>query len=68
MRILYFKAKHPPHYANLKDDYQKIANIALSRKRNNAVDEWFLKAKDDVFISIDDEYKDCDILKAVPSR
>lgn len=68
MRILYFKAKHPPHYANLKDDYQKIANIALSRKRNTAVDEWFLKAKDDVFISIDDEYKDCDILKAVPSR
>lgn len=66
MRIIYFKAKHAPHYANLKDDYQKIAAIALSRKRNNAIDEWFIKAKDDVFISIDEEYKDCDVLKATP--
>lgn len=68
MRILYYKAKHPPHYANLKDDYQKISNIALSRKRNTAIDEWFVKAKDEVFISIDEEYKDCDILKAVPGK
>lgn len=67
MRVIYFKAKHPPHYANLKDDYQKIAAIALSRKRNNAIDEWFLKAKDDVFIYIDEEYKDCDILKGAPN-
>jgi len=66
MRIIYFKAKHAPHFANLKDDYQKIAAIALSRKRNTAIDEWFLKAKEDVFISIDEEYKDCDILKAAP--
>jgi len=66
MRVIYFKAKHPPHYANLKDDYQKIASIALSRKRNNAIDEWFLKAKEDVFIYIDEEYKDCDILKGTP--
>lgn len=67
MRVIYFKAKHPPHYANLKDDYQKIAAIALSRKRNNAIDEWFLKAKEDVFIYIDEEYKDCDILKGAPN-
>ncbi|MEY3956467.1 MAG: hypothetical protein RLZ73_922, partial [Bacteroidota bacterium] len=25
VRILFFKAKHPPHFANLKDDYQKLA-------------------------------------------
>lgn len=68
MRIIYFKAKHAPHFANLKDDYQKISSIALSRKRNTAIDEWFLKAKEDVFIFVDEEYKDCDILKAAPVR
>ncbi|RVU26944.1 peptidylprolyl isomerase [Sandaracinomonas limnophila] len=68
MRIIYFKAKHAPHFANLKDDYQKISSIALSRKRNTAIDEWFLKAKEDVFIFVDEEYKDCDILKAAPNQ
>jgi len=62
VRILFFKAKHPPHFANLKDDYQKIANIAISRKKNDAIEKWFLKAKEDVFIYIDDEYKSCNTL------
>jgi len=62
VRILYFKAKHAPHFANLKDDYQKLAQITLSRKKNNAIEKWFMKAKNDVFIFIDDEYKDCRIL------
>ena len=62
VRILYYKAKHAPHFANLKDDYQKLAQITLSRKKNNAIEKWFMKAKNDVFIFIDDEYKDCRIL------
>ena len=65
VRILYFKAKHPPHFANLKDDYQKLAQITLSRKKNNAIEKWFMKAKNDVFIFIDDEFKDCKILEDV---
>jgi peptidyl-prolyl cis-trans isomerase SurA len=65
VRILYFKAKYPPHFANLKDDYQKLSQITLSRKKNNAIDKWFMKAKDDVFIFIDEEYKDCRILESV---
>lgn len=65
VRILYFKAKHPPHFANLKDDYQRLAQITLSRKKNNAIEKWFMKAKDDVFIFIDEEYKDCRILEDV---
>lgn len=62
VRILYYKAKYPPHYANLKDDYQKIGMIALTRKKNDAIEQWFLKAKEDVFIFIDDEYKGCNVL------
>ncbi len=62
MRILYFKTKYPPHYANLTDDYQKISAIALTQKKNEIIEKWFVKAKDDVFIFIDDEYKDCKVL------
>jgi peptidyl-prolyl cis-trans isomerase SurA len=65
VRILYFKAKHPPHFANLKADYQKISNIALTRKKNDAIEKWFLKAKEDVFIYIDDEFKRCNTLGTV---
>ena len=68
VRILYFKAKHPPHFANLKDDYQKLSQITLTRKKNNAIEKWFMKAKDDVFIFIDEEYKDCRILADVQQQ
>jgi len=68
VRILFFKAKHPPHFANLKDDYQKLSQITLSRKKNNAIEKWFMKAKDDVFIFIDEEFKDCKILEDVQQR
>ena len=68
VRILFFKAKHPPHFANLKDDYQKLSQITLSRKKNNAIEKWFMKAKDAVFIFIDEEYKDCKILEDVQQR
>jgi peptidyl-prolyl cis-trans isomerase SurA len=68
VRILYFKAKHAPHFANLKDDYQKLSQITLSRKKNNAIEKWFMKAKEDVFIFIDEEFKDCRILEDVQQR
>lgn len=62
VRILFFKAKHPPHFANLKDDYPKLAAIALNQKRNKTIDEWFIKAKSEVFIWVDDDYKICEVL------
>jgi peptidyl-prolyl cis-trans isomerase SurA len=62
MRIIFYKSKTPPHMANMKDDYPKIYKAALSEKKNNAVNEWFDKTKNEVFIYIDPEFKDCDIL------
>ncbi|MEA5257405.1 peptidylprolyl isomerase [Arcicella aquatica] len=63
MRILYYKAKHPPHYANLEDDFQRMSTYALNRKRNTAIEKWFATAKNDVFIYIVDEYKECNVMK-----
>ncbi len=58
MRILYYKIKYPSHTADLEKDYQKMYTAALARKRNSAIDEWFKKAKSEVYIYIDPEYKD----------
>jgi peptidyl-prolyl cis-trans isomerase SurA len=64
MRILYYKAKHSPHFANLVDDFQRLSSYTLNKKKNTAIEKWFAKAKDDVFIYIVDEYKECNVMKS----
>ncbi|MFN8438281.1 MAG: peptidylprolyl isomerase [Cytophagales bacterium] len=64
VRIIYLKEVIPAHVANLKDDYQKIASAANSKKKGDVVDKWFAKAKNEVFIKIEPEYQNCNILKA----
>jgi peptidyl-prolyl cis-trans isomerase SurA len=61
-RILYFKTKLPPHQGNLKDDWHRIQAAALGEKKDNLLNKWFLKARQDVFINIDPLYKSCGIL------
>ncbi len=63
VRIIYLKAKSTPHLASLKDDYQKIAAAALNQKKGKAVDDWFRKNIDTVFIEIDPDYQDCKVLE-----
>lgn len=62
MRILWYKSKSEPHTANLRDDYEKLSQIVLGNKRNNALEEWFKKAQGDVYISIEPEYRNCKVL------
>jgi len=62
-RILYFKTKLPPHQANLKDDWHRIQAAALAEKKDKILEKWFTKARQDVFISIDPDYKYCHILE-----
>jgi peptidyl-prolyl cis-trans isomerase SurA len=63
VRIFYFKSKLPPHQANLKDDWSRIQSAALAEKKDKALDKWFNKARQDVFINIDEAYKNCKILE-----
>lgn len=62
MRIIYLKSNTPPHQANLKDDYQKLATYALNEKRRKALVNWFEKNKNTVYIDIDPEFNQCNIL------
>ncbi|MBG8552849.1 peptidylprolyl isomerase [Hymenobacter guriensis] len=65
VRLIWLKSNTPPHQANLKDDYQKIAQAALNEKKNKALDDWFLKNRGSVFIEVDPEYTGCKLLDAV---
>jgi peptidyl-prolyl cis-trans isomerase SurA len=64
-RIVFLKSATLPHQANLKDDYQKIMTAALQEKKNKAINRWFNKSKSEVYIQLDPEYKDCEILKGM---
>lgn len=62
VRILYLKEKVPPHPANLQQDYDKIAQMALAAKRAAALKEWLQNTQAEVFIKVDPAYQDCAIL------
>lgn len=63
MRVIYYKSKLKPHQANLDQDYQKIYMAALNAKKQKQMSDWFKDAKHEVFIEIDPEYNNCNILQ-----
>jgi peptidyl-prolyl cis-trans isomerase SurA len=63
VRILYYKSRIPPHLASLEDDWHRIQTATLNEKKNNILVKWFQKARQDVFINIDQAYDFCGILR-----
>ena len=63
MRVIYYKSKLSPHQANLDLDYQKIYAAALNAKKSRQMNDWFKDARHEVFIEIDPEYQNCNILQ-----
>jgi peptidyl-prolyl cis-trans isomerase SurA len=61
MRIIWYKDKTEPHTISFSEDYERLARYALEFKKNSAMEEWFKKAQDDVFISVEPEYQTCKI-------
>ena len=58
-KILKLKAKYPAHKANLTDDYQKIQEIALAKKKQGIMNEWIEKEQKITYIHIDNSYQNC---------
>lgn len=63
MRLLFFRNKVKPHKASLATDYEKIKDLVMNRKQMERVNTWFLNATDELYISIDKEYDECQILE-----
>jgi peptidyl-prolyl cis-trans isomerase SurA len=58
-RFFYLKNLREAHIANMKDDYQKIQNLAKEEKQNQVVEDWIEEYKNGVYIWIDDKYRNC---------
>ncbi|MDN3204888.1 peptidylprolyl isomerase [Algoriphagus sediminis] len=63
IRILYYQSRYPAHRANLNDDYEKMKAATLRSKEDELLSEWFLTAKEDVFIDLDPSYDRCNVLE-----
>lgn len=58
-RILYLKTRTLPHKANLVDDYQSIQNAAMSKKQQEAIQNWIKKKSVDTYVHLADDFKNC---------
>ena len=59
-RILCLKQKTAPHKANLKEDYTLIRDLAMQKKREEAINKWIANKSGKAYIKVNDDFKDCD--------
>ncbi len=63
VRILFYKERFPAHRANMSDDYEKLKAATRRKKEEDILANWFVLAKEEVFIDIDPDYDRCEVLK-----
>lgn len=62
-RILFMKNRTDPHILNMKDDYAKIQQGALSKKQTEYLNKWINERIETYYVRIDPEYQQCSELK-----
>lgn len=55
-RIIKLKNRIDPHKANLKEDYQRISNMATVKKKRELVSDWIRMRSKITYIRLDKEY------------
>ncbi|HRY32479.1 MAG TPA: peptidylprolyl isomerase [Bacteroidales bacterium] len=58
-RLIYLKSRTVPHYANLKDDYDRIQIWALEDKNMKKIDQWISEKVAKTYINIIEDYLQC---------
>jgi peptidyl-prolyl cis-trans isomerase SurA len=56
VRIIYLKSRSEPHRMNLRDDYNKIAQMALDEKKAKAMDKWVGEHLPSYYIMVADDF------------
>jgi len=59
IRILYLKSRSEPHRMNLRDDYNKVAQVALEEKKAIVLDKWLNTRIPKYYIMIDPTVATC---------
>lgn len=58
-KIIYVKKKTPAHKANLIEDYVKIQDLALLKKKEETIDKWAKEKIGDTYVKINNDYRQC---------
>jgi peptidyl-prolyl cis-trans isomerase SurA len=58
-RLVQLNSITKPHKANLKEDFDKIANFAKESKKNEYFLKWLKKKREETFIQVDPMFGDC---------
>lgn len=58
-RLLYLKSKTSPHKANIKDDYNRLQEIALEKKKIKVLNNWIDNQVSKTYIKINPKYAQC---------
>ena len=59
-KIILLKNKIDAHTANFTEDYEKIQQLALQKKKEEEVDKWAKEKLADTYIKLDGAYTTCD--------
>ena len=59
--VVKMKSKIPTHKANVKEDYQMLKSFLEEKKKSEFLQEWVAKKQKETYISIDPEYRDCNL-------
>ncbi|MBX3101329.1 MAG: peptidylprolyl isomerase [Bacteroidetes bacterium] len=51
-RLVVVTKRHPPHLANLEEDYQKFYQAALNARQNEILKAWLLKARKQIYFDL----------------
>lgn len=62
-RIVYVKSRVAPHKVNLRDDYSKIQELALTQKKVQRIEKWLEEKLPTYYIKLDPQFQSCGPLK-----
>jgi peptidyl-prolyl cis-trans isomerase SurA len=60
LKILTVTKKYPEHKADYSKDYERIKQLALREKQIKVINKWQNEKIKDTYISINQDYQDCD--------
>ena len=58
-KMLYLKSRTEPHRANLRQDFVLLQEMALQKKIEEVMQEWYDEKKETTYIRVDDSFRGC---------
>jgi peptidyl-prolyl cis-trans isomerase SurA len=55
VRIVYLKSRSQPHRMNMRDDYDKISQLALEEKKSKVLEKWMKEKVPTYYINVDND-------------